>query len=67
MCEGLKQLLKEERRKGYIEGFIEGYREGYEEARKERAKAIISYFIGDGMSEDETVNETQKILSFIDS
>ena len=59
MCKGLKQLLKEEREKGIAEGRAE--------VRKKSAKKIISYFISNGMSEDEAVNETQKILSFIDS
>jgi len=60
MCKGLKQLLKEEREKGIAEGKTEGRAE----VRKESAKKIISYFIANGMSEDEAANEVQKILSF---
>ena len=56
MCEGLKQLLKEER--------AEGLAKGKAEERAEIVGNMISYFLYAGKTEEEAKAEAQKILSW---
>ena len=60
MCEGLKQLLKEERAEGLAKGKVEGKAE----ERAEIVGNMISYFLYAGKTEEEAKAEAQKILSW---
>ncbi len=55
MCEGLKQLLKEER--------AEGLAKGKAEERAEIIEKMISYYLKSGKTEEEAQAEVEKILS----